>query len=258
MTITTFGTERLAGINKPGFHFLASKCHKCGGVGGFSHWPGFTCWRCGGGGRDPKGDRTLCFPVSFTDEQVQVELAKRQAAADKRAAAKSVKAQKDAVVHFEANLVALPVLAEILARVDASFDAEQSCHTLDDSFVVDVALRARHSLLSERQVETLGAAWERFLVWEAAAEPEPEPFPEGKAVTVEGEVLSFKWVDSQFGSTLKFLVKGKGWKVWGSCPSTLRDVEVGDRVRFVANTEVSNDDPTFGFASRPRKGEVLA
>lgn len=79
----------------------------------------------------------------------------------------------------------------------------------------------------------------------------------GKGVTVEGEVLSTKTVDGDYGVTFKMLVlDARGFKVWSTIPAAI-DVERGDVVRFVANVDVSRDDPCFGFASRPRRAEVL-
>lgn len=81
------------------------------------------------------------------------------------------------------------------------------------------------------------------------------PVVVGKGVTVEGEVLSTKTIDGDYGVTYKMLVLDeRGFKVWSTIPSAI-DVERGDRVRFVANVDVSHDDPCFGFASRPRKAE---
>lgn len=82
------------------------------------------------------------------------------------------------------------------------------------------------------------------------------PLVEGRRV-IEGTVVSTKWVSSDYGDTLKMLVRqDDGNKVWGTCPSKL-DVERGDRVRLTAKVERSRDDENFGFYSRPAKAEVL-
>jgi hypothetical protein len=48
-------------------------CIRCGGAGGSTHWPGYTCYRCNGEGKDPK----------LTIEEVEVitarDLEKREA-----------------------------------------------------------------------------------------------------------------------------------------------------------------------------------
>jgi hypothetical protein len=80
--------------------------------------------------------------------------------------------------------------------------------------------------------------------------------PVGRVV-VEGVVLTTKWVDNDFGGSLKMLVQAEaGWKVWGTVPSAIETYK-GDRVRFTATIERSDDDQTFGFYKRPTKAEVL-
>jgi hypothetical protein len=91
---------------------------------------------------------------------------------------------------------------------------------------------------------------------EEAAAPVADVPVSDKRFTITGEVLSTKWVETDFGSTLKMLVRSvEGFKVWGSVPSNL-DVERGDHIRFDAKVERSHDDPTFGFFKRPTKAEV--
>jgi hypothetical protein len=80
-----------------------------------------------------------------------------------------------------------------------------------------------------------------------------------KRVQVEGVVLSFRWVDNAYGSTLKMLVGCDGYKLWGTVPRDLVEtVEAGDRVRFVARLERSTDNDDFGFYSRPGNAEVVS
>ena len=48
-----------------------------------------------------------------------------------------------------------------------------------------------------------------------------EPLPLG-TVTIEGEILAIKSQENRYGygsSSLKMLVKGNGWKVWGTFPT---------------------------------------
>lgn len=98
--------------------------------------------------------------------------------------------------------------------------------------------------------------------------------PEGRMV-IEGEVVSVKWKDSDYGGSLKMTVKtDAGYLVWGSVPSALcsipttisegedswetyKDVERGDRVRFTGTVTPSDTDKKFGFFKRPSKAELL-
>lgn len=87
---------------------------------------------------------------------------------------------------------------------------------------------------------------------EQASEPEPSPVIEGRIV-ITGKVLSVKWTSSQFGEVCRMIVlDDRGFKVWGTRPAAL-EAQAGDRVTLTATVKVSEDDPTFGFYSRPAK-----
>lgn len=80
--------------------------------------------------------------------------------------------------------------------------------------------------------------------------------PTGR-ITLEGVILTIKDQESNFGVVTKMLVKhATGYKVWGTMPGSLA-ADKGDTVRFTATLEKSNDDPKFGFFSRPTKAVNL-
>lgn len=92
-----------------------------------------------------------------------------------------------------------------------------------------------------------------------AADANAKPLPkfDGRA-TIEGVVLSIKTGENAYGPYTRMLVRADdGWKVFGSVPAQIADVQRGDRVRFAAKVEPSKDDPKFGFFSRPAKGEII-
>jgi hypothetical protein len=107
---------------------------------------------------------------------------------------------------------------------------------------------------------------------EEARRANAESIPVGK-VEVEGVVVSTRLVESDFGRTLKMkVVSDAGWSVWGSVPKALlgswewvdgdpvttnAPVEIGDRVRFTATIEPSEDDRLFGYFKRPTKAEII-
>lgn len=97
---------------------------------------------------------------------------------------------------------------------------------------------------------------ERKAVEKAQAAPIPV---NGERITVTGEVVSLREVDSEWGLMLKGLVVTEaGWKVWGSIPKALRgEVNVGSRIKFDAKVEPSNDDATFGWFNRPTKASLV-
>lgn len=93
---------------------------------------------------------------------------------------------------------------------------------------------------------------------EAAAESVPS---NGERIEVEGTVLTVKEKEGYMpGTTVyKMLVRHatRGFKLWGTMPSSLNDAKVGDVVAFSAKVERSNDDPKFGFFSRPTKARLV-
>lgn len=107
----------------------------------------------------------------------------------------------------------------------------------------------------------LPTAYARYLDREAARAAEAaapaEPAPEGRVV-VTGTVVGLKWQESQYGTTLKWTVRDdRGFRVWGTVPSALGEVERGDRVTFTVTLERSRDDETFAFGKRPTKAEFV-
>lgn len=84
-----------------------------------------------------------------------------------------------------------------------------------------------------------------------------EDAPEGRIV-ITGTVLAFKWQSSHFGDVLKMLVQDdRGFRVWGSAPSSLQDAERESRITFTATVTASDKDAKFGFFKRPTKAEII-
>lgn len=139
-------------------------------------------------------------------------------------------------------------------------------------FVLDVARKLRrYGDLSEAQT----AAIAKIMVKRAeqaeakADEPQPEtPLQEGRYL-VEGKVLTVKEQEGYYGWEIKMLVLLDDFnKVWGTVPNALfaacydeatqETVELkGQRVRFTAAVERSQNDEHFGFYKRPTKAELL-
>lgn len=122
----------------------------------------------------------------------------------------------------------------------------------------------RYGNLTERQVEAIRPAIDKMIARHEAklaeaAKPEAEKVPvlEGK-VQITGEVKSVKWYDSDFGGSLKMLVlDDRGFKVWGTVPSSLPNCETGDRVVFSATVTRKDGEIDFGYFKRPTKGIFL-
>ncbi len=83
------------------------------------------------------------------------------------------------------------------------------------------------------------------------------PVPTGRTI-IRGEILATKTIDTKWGVTVKILIQGVGWRVWGSRPSEISTARRGDVVELTATISASDDDPSFGFYSRPSKAHVIA
>lgn len=215
-----------------------------------------TCFRCGGTGRDITNDKVLAFPKTWTDEQIEAELAKREDKRRTAAAKRTAKADAEKAAVWAANLELYPFLAEAI-------DLEGIWHV-----AYDICWGARFGkrTVSEKQAalveKAIGQAKERAAELAQREADKASKIAAGvKAptgrTTVEGTILSMKWYDSDFGSTCKILVDCGDYKVFGSRGSKISDAEVGDRVRFSADFTPGDEDPLFARFVRPTKGEIL-
>lgn len=135
----------------------------------------------------------------------------------------------------------------------------------EDGFYQDLLAKMRkYGPLSERQEAAVrkGPEREAKRLAALAADAAAGPVPEGRLV-LEGEVLSTKWQDSDYGGSLKMVVRlDNGSRVWGSVPSSMQAMEQpldrGDRVQFTATVEASRDDASFGYYKRPSKASRLS
>ena len=146
------------------------------------------------------------------------------------------------------------IYTETNPEVTAKYDYEERT-------IVDIVSKlVRYGSTSDRAINYIGVLLTNIVnraITEAKRAAEAAlaaDCPEGR-VWINGEVISTRVQDSQFGTVLKMLVKdATGFKVWGTVPSSL-DVERGAMVKFSASVKPSDDDPKFGFFSRPTKAE---
>lgn len=247
-------SHRSSQITKPGYIRIPATCVRCGGDGIWKGWNRGTCFRCGGTGHEPNGERIYAYPSDWTDEQISAHEANRAAKRDAAAQRKEDK-RTAALNAFLSTSPVLPFYLDYKAFPESY-----------GSFVHDVFYKLQHyGSISERQAEAVVSAAERDLTFagnKAAREAEQaaaaRPVPTG-TVTIEGDVVSVKSQENRFGSTLKMLVACDGFKVWGTVPSSFGyESPKGQRVRFTASVEASDDDPSFGFFKRPRNAEILS
>lgn len=106
--------------------------------------------------------------------------------------------------------------------------------------------------LSDKQVEFLTNLYDK-----AQNHVIKSDCPTGK-ITIEGTIVGYKSTQTQFGLVLKMIVESnEGYRVFGTSPSSLNQATKGDKVRFNATVQPSNDDSYFGFFSRPTQGEII-
>lgn len=73
-----------------------------------------------------------------------------------------------------------------------------------------------------------------------------------------GTIISQKTKQTDFGTQFKMLVELEdGNRIYGTEPSAIASLHVGDKISFCAPVEVSQNDVHFGFFSRPTKTQVL-
>lgn len=90
---------------------------------------------------------------------------------------------------------------------------------------------------------------------ESEEEQESVEVPEGRQ-SIRGKVVSLKVKSSAYGDQLKMLVvDDRGFKVFGSVPDSLWEVNMSDMVEFVARIEPKED--SFGFFKRPTKAQIV-
>lgn len=106
---------------------------------------------------------------------------------------------------------------------------------------------------------TPGATCELRIVVEA---------PEGKAMTIEGEVVKAEWREDTYSGRTRAVMTVKteaGWLAWGTVPADLLsemgmdgDDLRGKRVRFTADLErAGGKTGGMAFTKRPRKATIL-
>lgn len=203
-------------------------------------------------------------------------VAKKKAAAEKRAETKKAKS----IGLYTAWVEGLPADEQQMIAWLLDYD-----NVADSGFLVDMRLHVLRASkgdskypeqpLTDRQYDAVRRCYQgklKFAAAKAAQDAAAKPVPTGKALTVQGEIVSIRYQDNNFGpgGSYKMLVKGDGWKIWSTVPQNLLPsvynmVELdahlngmkGQQVRFVADV-ATKDDPSFGLAKRPRQAEILA
>lgn len=109
---------------------------------------------------------------------------------------------------------------------------------------------------------SLVAAWGREVQRRVQREARAKVPTDGKRRKVTGTITKVDHRPNPYsyggGMIAKITVDSDdGYRLWGTCPSAIRPAAPGMRIEFHARLEPSDDDPTFGFWSRPTKAVVL-
>lgn len=266
-------------------------CRRCHGSGRFSYnsLDGDLCYGCEGFGHEP---RSIVLEDALRRAKARIARREREARKAREAMEAAARARVEGIVALQA---AEPEIFEALAAAHGRVVVRDfvsyygSLRFVEESWawiayegrglVEDVAVKwYATGRITEGQIEAV-----RKIV---TAQAESAPVPTGRVV-IEGEIRSMTWRDNDFGGAWKMLVvSAEGWKVWGTVPSALFDAEEvtalvydeagyfrsgewgsvgaaaetvlpGRRCRFTATVKASDDDPAFGFYSRPAKAEIL-
>lgn len=231
-------------------------CRRCDGTGHYS-FNGYdsVCYLC--------GNRAPWHRVALgagTVAQAQADhcatLRRREADQARRDAARERKAAAALAAIWAARDALAPAFADYPLAVDATYY---------DNFIaadVPVATVRGYAFLADRwgqgrelSPKTLAIASETTA--RALADAGLAPLAEGRQ-TLAGVVVSVKPVDTDYGTTLKAVVRlDSGHRVYGALARSISEAQVGDRVEFAAAVQPT-DDPAFAWFSRPTKARVVA
>lgn len=176
------------------------------------------------------------------------------------------KAVHDAKLAHAGKKKAAAILSDAgLSKAWDLYTADTVEQAKEEMTILDIVNRlVKYGDISEKALNYVGALLNRIANRaKIQAEREAEAAkaancPTGR-IDIEGVVLTIRVDDGQFGPTTKMLVKhDTGFKVWGTRPSALYGVKVGDRVLFTGTVQPSDKDSKFGFFSRPTGGKVIA
>lgn len=132
-------------------------------------------------------------------------------------------------------------------------------------FVRDIYSKAVKYPLSDRQISAAAkaivqAGQRRAEVAKGLEQGTIQPAPSGRTL-IKGEIVglkAFRDIRGDLGTKL-IIQDERGFKVYVTCPTDLQKrAERGLRIELTATLTPSDDDPAFGFGSRPTKAKLLA
>lgn len=131
-----------------------------------------------------------------------------------------------------------------------------------DDFLISLANQLfERGELSEKQIAAAERALARVAEREAKKAEEAEAMTNVPAMTegrrlISGTIISKKWKDSPFGygssGAWKIVIRdAEGYRYYGTLPGAASELDRDSHIQIVASIKPSDDDPHFGFFSRP-------
>ncbi len=228
-------------------------CSRCGGQGGSQAWAytGFVCYRCG-------GKNSMRFEFYSEKLYTAEQLEKMNTSLEARRERKAAKVAEEKAAKLNAALSTmdeetLTAYYWATSQPTVDFDEVPAGIARPLAQAQDIARKvSEFGPLTPAQCAFLKSLYNTVMTRNAEREA-ATPCPSGR-VEITGIILSTKWVENNFGGAYKMVVKDdRGFRVYGTIPSSLGSSDKGDRVTFTATCEPSADDKLFGFYSRPTK-----
>lgn len=289
--MNTIGYIQTNEINLEGYVYLQRGdryfrgCTRCGGTGHYSY-NGYDsiCYKCNNDSSAKLGEHVgdLAGATADSVKRNKARLA-REAKREKERLAKLAK-REAAQLAIKASH---PAVYEFLMAYDRDEDHNTFVASMATEFQFNIGISKIFSDKMISGIENVIAKREAKAVVDAAR---PEVPTNGRQ-TIIGTILSSKIVESDFGKAYKIVVEDdRGFKVYSSLPAkqvgeaieafeesndpsevgygvwflgSVNEPEMfkgvkGRRIQFDAAITASDDDKSFGFASRPTKGAWLA
>lgn len=237
-------------------------CSRCGGAGASDKWlhTGRTCYDCQGTGLGRNVEVKLYAPMKLAHLNALRDKRRDKAELVRRSKEEAERREREenATVAKVKNAVKYPEAVAILKDYQG-----------DNTFLLDLQAKYHEGYdLTENQATAIIEAGKRAEArrqWDARVEEilGRGGHPEAGRQDVTGLVLTGKWSESAYGSTLKLLVLDfRGFKIWCSAPRGFSSQLDRDDEGYIIpgsargleiemKVTLQPKDPGFAFGSRP-------
>ena len=152
-------------------------------------------------------------------------------------------------------------------NLNAWGDADRSYYVVPELSPEEIAKREAEALKQQEEKAKAEAEYQAVLLERQKIYDMAEPVPTlDERIEFSGVIEKTYIKESQWGSQRRcFFIDDRGFKLNGTCPKTVVQIEdedgfydvneysqEGDRVTFIARVSVSDEDPKFGFFKRAK------